>query len=97
MPTIHYENWDHTIDYLRKQMIEAEHKRTRERYFALYAIVMGKSAHQVASEIGRRSDTVTHWVHRYNSEGDEGIIYRRTGGHPLFCPMKLKMILPLLS
>ncbi len=52
---------------------------------------MGKSACQVASEIGRRPDTVTDWVHRYNSEGDEGIIYRRTGGRPPFCPMNSKI------
>lgn len=96
MLTINYENWGHSIDYLRTQILEAGHIRTRERYFALYAISMGKSAHQVASEIGRRSDTVTGWVHRYNSEGEEGIIYRRTGGRPLFCPTKLKMISPLL-
>ena len=83
---VNYTHWNDTPETLRKEALNAEHPRTRERYLALYEISLGKSAHQVSIAIGRRPDTVTDWVHKYNEEGAKGIIYQRSGGHPFFVP-----------
>lgn len=92
MLKVNYHRWNKTPQDLREQALEAEHPRTRERYLALYEIASGKSANQVSKEIKRRPDTVMDWVHKYNSKGHEGIVYKRTGGRPFFCPKKLKTV-----
>lgn len=84
MLKVNYARWNHRPQNLRQQALEAEHPRTRERYLALYEITSGKSADQVSKEIKRRPDTVMDWVHKDNSKGHEGIVYKRTGGHPFF-------------
>jgi hypothetical protein len=91
MLKINYAQWNQTPQDLRQQALEAEHPRTRERYLALYEIASGKNAYQVSKEIKRRPDTVMDWVHKYNTKGHEGIVYKRTGGHPFFCPRKSKI------
>ncbi len=92
MLKVNYAHWNQTPQDLRRYALKAEHPRTRERYLALYEIVLGKSAYQVSKEIKRRPDTVMDWVHNYNEKGQEGIIYKRTGGHPFFCPTKSKIV-----
>lgn len=91
MLKVNYTRWNQTPQALRQQALEAEHPRTRERYLALYEIALGKSANQVSMDIKRRPETVTEWVHNYNLKGHNGIIYRRTGGRPFFCPTKSKI------
>jgi transposase len=78
--------WSQTNADLLQLAMEAKHRRTRERWLALYMIASGqRNATQWAKEIGRTDDTVLSWVHRYNDQGPEGIGYRRTGGRvPLF-------------
>ena len=88
MLKIDYAQWNQTPQDLRQHTLTSEHPRTRERYFALYEIASGKSANQVSKEIKRRPDTVMDWVHKYNAKGHEGIVYKRTGGHPFFCLTK---------
>ncbi len=77
--------WNQSLSDLRQQSIEAEHRRTRERFFALFMIGSGQtSATSWAGQIGRTKETVLGWVHRYNREGPEAVVYRRTGGRPPF-------------
>ena len=82
--------WNQTVADFRRLSIESDHPRTRERFLALYMIGRGHSnAAQWAVEIGRTDETVLGWVHTYNAEGPEGLVYRRSGGRaPLFRPSK---------
>ena len=74
------ERWQQTAEQLREQGIRAEHPRSRERFLGLYEIAKGKSASRVGRESGRNPQTVMEWVHRYNAEGSEALLYRHSGG-----------------
>jgi len=77
--------WEQTVDDLRTLAVESEHRRTRERFQALYMIGSGQTnATAWAMEIGRNDETVLRWLHTYNRAGPEALIYRRTGGRPPF-------------
>ena len=78
--------WGQSAQEILKLSLEAEHKRTRERYQALYMIGSGQAnATQWAEQIGRQDVTVMNWVHRYNEHGPAGMVYRHSGGRsPLF-------------
>jgi transposase len=65
----------------------APHRRTRERFLALYDIVQGsRGATRVALRAGRHPQTVMGWLRAYNAHGPEALVYRRTGGRPPFVP-----------
>jgi transposase len=83
-----YENWNHTPETLRDFALNSEHPRTRERFMALFEMVVGgKNATQISKETQRNHQTVMSWVHKYNTHGHESLIYKRTGGNlPLFSP-----------
>lgn len=77
--------WGQTTDDLRRLALESEHPRTRERFMALYQIASGHTnATAYAKEIGRCDDALLNWVHRYNEQGPDALIYRRTGGRTPF-------------
>jgi transposase len=86
MLTVDVEKWEQSAEQLRQQALSAEHPRSRERLMALYEICGGKNASQIGRDSQRNPQTVMEWVHRYNDEGPEALLYRRTGGHPPFCP-----------
>lgn len=84
--------WNQTVADLRRLAIESDHARTRERFLALY-MVGGEysNAAQWAAEIGRTDETVLGWIHTYNAEGPDALVYRRTGGRaPLFRQSKAR-------
>jgi transposase len=80
--------WGQHVEDLDRLAIEAEHARTRERFQALAMIARGvATATSWALGIGRHDETVMSWIHSYNAEGPESLIYSRTGGRrPLFVP-----------
>ena len=82
MLKVEYQKWELEIDDLRRLAIESPHKRTRERFAALYDIAQGSNATQVASKSKRNHQTVQSWVHRVNADGPNAMVYRRTGGRP---------------
>lgn len=84
MLQIAYERWDQSPEDLRMFAQEAPHRRTRERFLALYEITQGKNATQVAQQIGREDETVHTWVHRYNELGAQALVFKRCGGRPPF-------------
>ncbi len=56
--------WGQELADLRRLSLEAEHRRTRERFQALYMIGSRQTnATAWAREIGRTLDTVLRWVH----------------------------------
>ena len=73
--------WGQTLEDLRRASVQAAHRRSRERFQALYLIASGRfNATACAAHIGRHDETVLDWVHRYNEHGPDGLAYRRTGG-----------------
>lgn len=76
--------WAQTPHELLHLSTNAPHARTRQRFLALWLIVEGQNATQVAARIGRQDQTVHDWVHLYNTQGPDALHYRRTGGRPPF-------------
>jgi hypothetical protein len=66
---------------LRAASLAAPHRRTRERFQALYLIASGRfNATACAAHIGRQDETVLRWVHLYNEAGPAAVGFRHTGG-----------------
>jgi hypothetical protein len=76
--------WGQTPEDLRHLALRAPHARTRERALALVDITQHRCATQVAVRTGRRAHTVIGWVHAYNDQGPDALVYRRTGGRRPF-------------
>ena len=78
------ERWRQTADDLRQLARDSAHRRTRERFLALYEVAKGWSATAWADETERRHETVRRWVCSYNEGGPAAMVYRRTGGWSFF-------------
>lgn len=76
--------WGVTAEKLRELALASAHPRTRERLLALYEIANDSWAARVARSTDRDLRTVLRWVHRFNSAGPDGVVYRRSGGRPPF-------------
>src|SRR5215207_11421483 len=90
MVRVEMAKWGQTLEDLRLASVQAAHRRSRERFQALYLIASGRfNDTTCAAHIGRQDDTVLGWVHRYNEHGPDALAYRRTGGRsPLFSPRR---------
>ena len=81
MVRVAMDKWGQTLDDLRRAAVQAPHRRSRERFQALYLIASGQfNATACAAHIGRQDETILGWVHRYNEHGPDALTYRRTGG-----------------
>ena len=81
MVRVEMTKWGQTLEDLRRASVSASHRRSRERFQALYRIASGRSdATARAAHIGRQDETVLGWVHRYDEHGPDALTYRRTGG-----------------
>jgi len=73
--------WGQSVEDLRQASLSAPHKRTRERFQALYLVASGQfNATTCAAHIGRQDETVLVWVHLYNEAGPGALTYHKTGG-----------------
>jgi hypothetical protein len=84
MLCVEYARWDQTPADLRELAMGAPHPRTRERFLALDEITQESCATRVAARTRRHPQTVTEWLHLYNTRGPEALAYQRTGGRPPF-------------
>lgn len=85
MLTVEYERHQQTIEELRALSLDASHRRTRERFLALYEVASGAAnATEIARRTGRHHQTVHDWIHLYNAKGPDALEYKRTGGRPPF-------------
>ena len=81
MVRVEMAKWGQTLEDLRLASVQAAHRRSRERFQALYLLASGRyNATTCAAHIGRQDETVLGWVHRYNEHGPDSLTYRRTGG-----------------
>ena len=74
--------WGQTPADLRELAMSASHRRTRERFLALYEITQESCATRIAERTHRHPQTVMEWLHLYNTGGPEALTYQRTGGRP---------------
>ena len=85
MIRVELEKWGQSAEDLRCLSIEAEHRRTRERFMTLYIMVSQSiCATKAARETGRSDETVLQWVRNYNEQGPEALTYRHNGGRRPF-------------
>ena len=81
---VDHARWGQTPEDLRRLATSAPHRRTRERFLALYEVTQASCATQVAARTQRHPQTVMKWLHLYNTRGPETLTFRRTGGRPPF-------------
>lgn len=77
------QKWSLSVSMLAELSITAAHPRTRERLLALLLLAEGtpyRCATQLCKALGRDVHTVHKWVHDFNSQGLQGVVYRHTGG-----------------
>src|SRR3954453_4674723 len=84
MLRVEYARWGQAPADLREFAMSAPHRRTRERFLALYEITKENCATRIAERTPRHPQTVMEWLHLYNTGGPEALTYRRTGGRPPF-------------
>src|SRR3954464_11906074 len=75
--------WGQTPADLRELAMSAPHRRTRERFLALYEITQESCATRVAERTHRHPQTVMEWLPLSNTGGPEALTYPRSGGRPL--------------
>jgi len=81
------DKWGQSLEDLRRASLHAPHRRSRERFQALYLIASGQfNATTCAAHVGRQDETVLAWVHRYNQHGPDSLSYRRSGGRSPLLP-----------
>lgn len=81
MVRVEMAKWGQTLEDLRRASVHLSHRRSRERFQALYLIASGRfNATACAAHIGRQDETVLGWVHRDHEHGPDALTYRRTGG-----------------
>ena len=79
MLRVEYARWGQTPADLRELAMSASHRRTRERFLALYEITQESCATRVAERTHRHPQTVMEWLHLYNTGGPKALTYQRTG------------------
>lgn len=84
-----FAKWNQSLEDIGRLVVAAEHKRSRERFQALYMIGSGQSnASQWAQTTQRNERTVMNWVHLYNTKGPAAVQYRHSGGRTPFLPSR---------
>ena len=81
MVRVDVNKWGQSVEDLRAASLSAPHRRTRERFQALWLIASGRfNATTCAAHVRRQDETVLAWVHLYNRSGPDALAYRHTGG-----------------
>ena len=87
-----FAQWNQSVEEIGRLVVEAEHKRSRERFQALYMIGTGQSnATQWAQTTQRNERTVMNWIHLYNTKGPAAVQYRHSGGRTPFLPNRSRL------
>ena len=73
---------DFTAEDLRSLARRSRDSRQCQRLLALAAVAEGRSRAEAAEIGGMDRQTLRDWVHRFNAEGSEGLLDRKTDGPP---------------
>ncbi len=73
---------DFSAEGLRRLARQSRDTRQCRRLLALAAVAEGRSRAEAAQIGGMDRQTLRDWVHRFNAEGPEGLLDRKTEGPP---------------
>ncbi len=73
---------DFSAEDLRASERQSRDARQCRRLLALAAVAEGRSRAEAAEIGGMGRQTLRDWVHRFNGEGSEGLLDRKTDGPP---------------
>ncbi len=73
---------DFSAEDLRALARQSRNPRQCRRLLALAAVSEGRSRAEAAEIGGMDRQTLRDWVHRFNGEGPEGLLDRKTDGPP---------------
>lgn len=76
------ERWGMNVAALRERMYGAPTVRERERWHAMWLLVCGWSAAQVATALERDAHTIGKWAEDFTERGPTGLAYEHSGGSP---------------
>ena len=70
-------------DHLAKIANKEPNPRVRQRLLAVRLVVMGNTVPQAAKAVGLKQRQTRNWIHRFNSEGVNGLRDRPRPGQPV--------------
>lgn len=76
------ERWGLGTRSVRQRMYRASTPRERERWHALWLLVRGWSAAQVAEALERDPHTIGNWLADFERVGPEAMAFEQSGGPP---------------
>jgi transposase len=86
-----FERWNPDVKAVRERTYRAPTPRERERWHALWLLVRGWSATQVAEALERDAHTFGNWIERLREEGPADLAFEQTGGPPLSSARRNKL------
>jgi transposase len=75
-------HWQLDVKAVRGRMYTAPTPRERERWHAVWLLVRGWSAAQVAEALERDAHTIGAWAASFRQQGPAGLAFEQTGGAP---------------
>ena len=82
--------WQLDARAVRERMYSAPTPRERERWHAIWLLLRGWSAVQVAHALERDAHTIGDWVDHLRQHGPSGLAFEQTGGSPPPSPRRNK-------
>jgi transposase len=76
------ERWQLDAHSVRTRMYGASTPRERERWHAVWLLLHGWSASQVADALERDAHTIGNWVEVLRQHGPKGLVFEQSGGSP---------------
>ena len=85
------ERWGMNVTALRERMYGAPTARERERWHAMWLLVCGWSAAQVATALERDAHTIGAWTEALRRQGPAGLAFEQSGGSPPPSPRRSRL------
>jgi len=74
--------WQLDARSVRERMYLAPSARERERWHAIWLLLRGWSAAQVADALERDAHTIGDWLNELRLHGPKGLVFEQSGGSP---------------
>jgi transposase len=74
--------WQLDVKAVRERMYGAPTVRERERWHAIWLLMQGWSAAQVAEALARDAHTIGDWAKDFREQGPAGLAFEQSGGSP---------------
>jgi transposase len=74
--------WQLDVKTIRERMYGAPTARERERWHAMWLLIQGWSAAQVAEALERDAHTIGEWLEALRQKGPTALAFEQSGGPP---------------